>query len=801
MNSSDAEERLWRIARDLTESEREAAAATDPRNFPRISRYDVQELLGEGATAVVYRARDRELDLPVALKVLRETTGWSDITRQRFRREARTAAGLNDPHLVRVFDVGETPACLYLVMELVDGKPFEAVLRDGRPETMEAVRLMAKVARGVAAAHAKGIVHRDLKPANILVGRDGEPKVGDFGLAHLAESETALTRSGTVLGTPLYMAPEQALGRVDEICPRTDVYGLGAILYEALTGKPPHAARSVTELYAKIVHEETLPPRRLSAEIPRDLETVCMKALERDKGRRYATAGEFADDLERFLAGEPVEAKRASLLYRAGKRLARHRAMLGVAALVLAAVAGLFLAGPSRSQAYEAAFRRGLEFWGRRQADRAIEEFRAAAGVSPSRAEPWVMIGRAELLRGRADRASEAWEEALRRDPRCGAARFERGKEAFCRHVTARIPPAAEDDTGWIPIRLRRAEGPAARELEEAQGELREGGGSAPEARKFLDGARALAEERYAEAAPLFQAYADLNGSDASGVALLGIASHYGGDPAAAERWLSEALSLRQEPLWQKLRGDARYLRGDDEGARSDHRAAGLSRGPEPGVQRRVPSRGLVLWLRADAGVQVSDGAVRRWEDQSGLGNHAVQKFPPNGPTLSSGAVVFSNRDDQLILPDGFEDFGEGLSIFVVGERTEQTSNWSFVEFGTTPGIDIVLGRSFGDAVKFTVFDKAGTRDISAGGSLPFKSLELITVLGGPSGMGKMYRRGSLIAMSPWVAPKQVLRTQNSVGRTLRGCVAELLVYNRALSELERIGVESYLKSRHPMTR
>jgi tetratricopeptide (TPR) repeat protein/predicted Ser/Thr protein kinase len=793
MSSSDADERLSRIRRDLSESD---DPGPGPPAFPRIPRYDVQQLLGEGATSVVYRAWDRELGLPVALKVLKEAAGWSEVVRQRFRREAQAAAGLNHPHLVRVFDVGESPPSLYLVMELVEGRSFQDVLRVARPDEKEVVRLVIKVARGVAAAHAKGIVHRDLKPANILIGADGEPKVADFGLAHLAESETALTRSGAVLGTPQYMAPEQVLGQVREITPRTDVYALGVILYEALTGGPPHSGETVAELYAKIVHEETQAPRRRQAGVTRDLETICMKALAREPDRRYATASEFADDLGRYLGGEPIQARRAGVLYRARKRLARHRAVLAVSALLLAAGASLFLWWQARTRRYETGYRRGLESWQRRLPERALQEFREAAEADPARPEPWVMIGRAEMLLGREERASEAWAQALRRDPECRDARFERGKEALCRHVTRRIPPSPDEATGWIPIRIARGEG-LDEDLRKAQAELEAGGGANPESRKFVEGARALVEDRYGEAAPLLQAYADLNGSDAAGLALLGIAWHYRGDPGQAERWLSEALALRPEKPWRKLRGDARYLRGDYDGARSDYLEAGLERSPEPLFSLRIPRQGLALWLRADAGVEAPGGVVSRWADQSGGGRDAVPKNPPNGPRAAGGTVAFAGGGDELKLPDGFEDFSGGLSIFVVGDRTEHTTNWSFVEFGTTPGIDIVLGRSFGDAVKFTVFEKSGPKEISAGGALPLRNLELITVTGSPSGAGKLYRRGTLVAMSPMIPPKQVLRTQNSVGRTLKGHVAELLVYNRALSDLERIGVEAYLKGRH----
>src|SRR6185436_4645095 len=207
---------------------------------PSIPRYEVRERLGEGATAVVYKAWDRELKRVIALKVLRGKAAMSPVMRERFQREARASAGLDHPNVVRVHDAGEQQGDFYLVLEFVAGRPLNQVLAERRLSEGEAAALLEKIARGVSAAHAGGIVHRDLKPGNILLTDSGEPKVGDFGLAHLVDSTTRLTQTGSSLGTPLYMAPEQVEGRAREITPRTDVYALGAVLYEVLTGRPPH---------------------------------------------------------------------------------------------------------------------------------------------------------------------------------------------------------------------------------------------------------------------------------------------------------------------------------------------------------------------------------------------------------------------------------------------------------------------------------------------------------------------------------------------------------------------------------
>jgi len=227
------------------------------------------------------------------------------------------------------------------VMELVDGRPLGT---GGWPEPREAARILEKAARGVAAAHAKGVVHRDLKPTNILVDGRGEPKVADFGLAHLMSSMDRLTRTGATLGTPLYMAPEQIEARAGEITPRTDVYALGIILYEALTGRVPFMGESMAEVTHKVLQDEPGAPPG-----PGDLATICTKAMEKSPARRYASAAEFADDLRRFLEGRPIEARPPSAGDRAARWLVRYRTpMLGITtAVLLLLLVGVFVLGGS----------------------------------------------------------------------------------------------------------------------------------------------------------------------------------------------------------------------------------------------------------------------------------------------------------------------------------------------------------------------------------------------------------------------------------------------------------------------
>jgi tRNA A-37 threonylcarbamoyl transferase component Bud32 len=346
--SSENERLVPRLLRDLSEHERTRTAvpggggslAAPP---PSLSRFEIQDVVGQGATAVVYRARDRQLNRTVAVKVLRDMPGMNEVVRERFRREGQAAAGLAHPNVVTVYDAGEEGGVSYLIMELVEGRPLDQLIKEPKGDLLP---LLEKAARGVAAAHERGIVHRDLKPANILVTPSGEPKVGDFGLAHLVETRTELTRTGTALGTPLYMAPEQVEARSNDISPRTDVYALGAILYELLTGQPPHVAPSLADLYARIVRQDPPPPRKVALGVAPDAETIALKALEKEPARRYVDAREFADDLKRFLAGEPILARPVGAWGRLYRRCRRNPVgttlgAIAFAALLAAGVAGL----------------------------------------------------------------------------------------------------------------------------------------------------------------------------------------------------------------------------------------------------------------------------------------------------------------------------------------------------------------------------------------------------------------------------------------------------------------------------
>jgi tetratricopeptide (TPR) repeat protein len=347
----------------------------------------------------------------VALKVLRESPRLTPLARERFRREADAARSLDHPNVLRVLDSGEQDGRLYTVLELVEGRPLAA---DG--DLRRAIETLEKSARGVAAAHAKGIVHRDLKPANILLTAAGEPKVSDFGLAHDAGGE--LTPSGARLGTPLYMAPEQVAGRAEEISPRTDVYALGAILYQLLVDRPPHPGDTPAKVYEKILREEPLAPRRINPAIPRDLEQIALQALDKDPAARYADAGAFADDLRRHLDGRPVAAHPQAAWTREWKRQSRNPWVLAVAlAAALAAWGVAALVRSSNLRRAEAAAevlcRQGAESAEEGDLDGAIADFTRAIQLRPGWAEPHARRARARADRGDAKGAAEDAGRAL----------------------------------------------------------------------------------------------------------------------------------------------------------------------------------------------------------------------------------------------------------------------------------------------------------------------------------------------------------------------------------------------------
>jgi hypothetical protein len=320
-------ERLARRQRLEAAMELPFAARREPVSvaamLPIIDGYEIGELLGRGGMGLVFRATQKALKRPVALKIILSGAHAGAEERTRFRTEAEAVARLHHPGIVHIYDVGEQAGCPYLALEFVEGGSLAEQLHGTPMAPRRAAQLILDLARAVQHAHEQGIVHRDLKPANVLVTEDGVAKITDFGLAKLLDAEQRQTRTGAVLGSPSYMAPEQAEGKARAIGPAADIYALGAILYELLTGRPPFLGASFLDTLDLVRTHEPAPPQTLQPKVPVDLATICMKCLEKNPDQRYLSAAALADDLARFLRGDAVLARGLTLFGQAA-RLARQ---------------------------------------------------------------------------------------------------------------------------------------------------------------------------------------------------------------------------------------------------------------------------------------------------------------------------------------------------------------------------------------------------------------------------------------------------------------------------------------------
>jgi TolB-like protein/Tfp pilus assembly protein PilF/predicted Ser/Thr protein kinase len=307
--------------------------------------YELQQEIGRGGQGVVYRARQKSLNRTVGLKVIGLGHWATEAHLKRFRREAEAAASLEHPCIVPIYEIGERDGSCYFSMKLVEGGQLGEVIRRAPMPPRRAAELIAKVAHTVQYAHEHGILHRDIKPGNILLDANGEPHLTDFGLARLLETESTVTRTTDVVGTPSYMAPEQAAAQTAQLTSATDVYGLGAVLYQLLTGHPPFAGGTTYETIRLLLETEPRHPRLWNPKIDRDLSTICLKCLEKDPQRRYSSALALADDIGHWLKHEPIQARRAGVLTRGKKWLRRNPTTAGLMASLcaLAAAMGVIL--------------------------------------------------------------------------------------------------------------------------------------------------------------------------------------------------------------------------------------------------------------------------------------------------------------------------------------------------------------------------------------------------------------------------------------------------------------------------
>jgi predicted Ser/Thr protein kinase len=399
-----------------------AETASGP--WPTVNGYEIVGKLGRGGMGVVYKARQVGLERWVALKMLAAGAQADQEQLHRFRTEAEAVARLQHPNIVQIYEVGEQDGRPYMALEHVDGGSLARKLAGTPLPARQAARVTETLALAVHFAHQQGIVHRDLTPANVLLTADGAPKISDFGLAKFVISGgKGQTQSGAVLGTPSYMAPEQAEGKAREVGPGTDIYALGAILYELLTGRPPFEAETPLDTLRQVVSEEPVPPGQLQAKLPRDLETICLKCLAKEPAQRYRTAGELAADLKRWLVGEPIQARPVGAWERAVKWARRRPAVAALVGVTVVAAGVLLVTG----LIYNARLRLLLEELAARQAalDRAnaaVEREQQAARDASWQAQARLeRVNRADGLRhlGRGDLggALTLFAEAIRTDP------------------------------------------------------------------------------------------------------------------------------------------------------------------------------------------------------------------------------------------------------------------------------------------------------------------------------------------------------------------------------------------------
>ena len=480
--------------------------SSEIRRGTRLGDFVVEQLIGAGGMGLVYRAQQVSLNRAVALKVLPPHLRYSENAQTRFEREVEAAARLRHRNIVAVYTTGEENGTIYYAMELIDGPAlselidqlkrqpvpelqgcpvpivnFERLQASTRAKADDATpppadvlpkrlnwksiaqgsgyfdsiaNLIAEVADGLQYAHEMKVIHRDIKPSNLLLSSDGAIHVGDFGLAQVAQ-EPGLTRTGEVIGTPFYMAPEQGFPSMGDVDERTDVYSLGATLYELLTLRPPFCGDHREQVISQIAHEEPAPPRSINRRVPRDLDTICLKALEKFPPRRYQTAGEFAGDLRRYLVNRPIEARAITPLGRGARWLQRHRTWAGALAVICAlAIAALFFAYRSHlsearwtdsqfAQLFEAAQMAALE-GDLKRARTAIDE---AEQLGASEAELLLLRGQLDLQSGVFQDACDRLKRAAVLMPRSVAAHALLAKAYQCNeeheksaHIAQKLP-------------------------------------------------------------------------------------------------------------------------------------------------------------------------------------------------------------------------------------------------------------------------------------------------------------------------------------------------------------------------
>lgn len=400
----------------------------------KLGEYEVIREIGHGSMGIVFEARNDRLERTVALKVLPPSLSVTSTVIKRFLREAQSVAKLNHENIVQIYNIGDQDGVYFYAMQFIEGTPLDKVLKERRLSARESAAIVAHACRALFFAHEHEIMHRDIKPANIILSYKDRPVLTDFGLAR-PEKAATLTESGALVGTPIYMSPEQVRGDRAGIDRRTDIYSLGITFYEMLAGVTPFEAESTQEILNKIEYHDPRPLRRVRPDIPRELETICQKAIEKEPSRRYQTAIEFALDLERFLAGDPIQARRASIGTKVIKKVSRHRTISALGLLLaIAVIASLFILQSGKvSQAnetqaqYNQLIVEGTKLF--RQTDYSAAEatFDHAISLLPENPLGYVERGKNSYQNRKIQTAIADFDRALELDPADARARLWRG--------------------------------------------------------------------------------------------------------------------------------------------------------------------------------------------------------------------------------------------------------------------------------------------------------------------------------------------------------------------------------------
>ncbi len=562
----------------------EVAAQSESERFGKFTR--IQQL-GSGGMGEVWKAWDNQLGRWVALKFLK---GRDRADIARLLREAQTAGRLSHANIVAVHEVGSERGEHYIAMQYIEGQTMETYPRKDRKGL---VRLIRDAARAVALAHREGIVHRDLKPSNLMVavrpGAEPHVYVADFGLARSMSDPSRLSRSGMIQGTPEYMSPEQAKGEaVDE---RTDVWALGATLYELTTDRLPFAASNLVNLLRRIVDEDPKPPNKIQPRISADLQTIILKCLEKDPARRYATADDLAEDLDRYLAREPIQARPASIFYRVRKRLAKRKALVAVTAAALVAVSALagtlmFRARPERQHLLN--FQAGMMAWekllrssfGEIPRKDLLESARQTRAQF-ERANEWVekpdahiMRARCLELEGRKAEALVALERAFALEENHTEARVELARALLAKYQRSRGMPEVFHVEEEIRVRPLRPERTAEKQLRERAKRLLEGRTIASGKADLMEGLLALGQGDYKGAAERLRRHTKVDGLDTQAMRLEGFCRYYDKDFTGALEALGRSLKLAPEQEAYALSGSIRQQLKDPKGALDDFNRA-----------------------------------------------------------------------------------------------------------------------------------------------------------------------------------------------------------------------------------